>query len=80
MEIKVEIKEEQEMEKIEYPLIYPLIGNADGLIVLFREARKGTVLEDKRKTNTPRSIGSYSASWNMANFKKIIGSITLSNE
>jgi len=63
------------------PFTYPCLMEANGTVVLFNDARKGTVVHITNKTNTPYNfdISFYSDEWSMSDFTKFNNSITLSN-
>ncbi len=73
--MKVEINETPTQENAEYPCLK--VGKRTGVVVLFTDKRKGTVVFEGNKIY---ELGFHSEVWNEENFTSYNGSITLSND
>lgn len=71
--MKVEIKD-KEKESKPFP---KLMIRLDGLIILMKSEREGTVIN---KIKNKKSVGYYSENWVYSELKDFDGEITLSND
>ena len=70
--MKVVVSKQKEVEKLEYP---KLKIYKSGLIILFYDSKKGTVVAGDQTYE----IGEYSRTWNSIEFKDYTGEVKLSN-
>ena len=69
--MKVEVEKNKERK-------YPYIGESCGIVVLFSAQFEGVVLQAPGDKSI--GVGGYSTSWDESSFRRLNGSVTLSND